>query len=176
MLEYFFEYKQDKLFSNVRRVFFTLVNEAELLKIYRENTKGIEAVRQRIQEILGHYMKYIVPRILLTGTSIDETDNIFKMDNGDDILDLNDCLDFEVLPMLFQQLCLTSNPLYERKLLHLMTRMYNQRNEFSESVKNLLLLFEDKNIQNYNKAKKLAKILQKYTEESEVNFLLIIKI
>jgi len=168
MLEYFFDYKQDKLFSNVRRVFYTLVNEADLLMVYRQSSNGVAAVRKKIQEILGHYMKYILPRILLTGTSIDETDNVFKLDNGDDILDINDSLDFELLPALFQQLCLTSNSLYERKILHLMTRMYNQRNEFSESVNNLLLLFEEKNIQNYNKAKKLAKILQKYTEESEV--------
>lgn len=176
ILEYFFDYKQDKLFSNIRRVFATMVKEAELVETYQDSSRGLNVVKAKLQEVLPHYMKYILPRILYTGTSIDENDHIFKQDIGDDILDINEILGFDILPILFQQLCLNSNSLFEKKILHLMTRMYNQRREFADSVKDLLLLFELSNVRNYKKAKKIFITLQKYAEESEVFFFILKKL
>ena len=145
--------------------------EAKLIAKYKDNPRDLEAVHKKINEILPYYAKYLLPRILLTGTPIDEQDTVFKSDSGEDILDINEILGYELLPVLIQQLCLNSNPVFEKKILHLMMRMYNQRQEFSDSVQHLLLLFEERNIRNYNRSKNLVQRLQKYTEESEVRFL-----
>jgi len=167
ILDYYCRYKQDKLFSNVRRVFFKMVEEAELLKLYKENLDNPEVLRQRLEEILSHYMKYILPRIMMTGTAIDKEEQTFKDDEREDILDINEILEFEILPVLLQQLSLNNNKAFEKKVLHLMLKMYNQREQFATSIKGLLLLFDQTDIQNFNQSKKLFRDLQRLTEESE---------
>jgi len=168
ILEYFFDYKQDKLFSNIRRVFFKMLEEAELSKLYKESEQNPEKVKARMNEILSHYMKYILPRIMLTGTIIDKEEQIFKDDEREDILDINEKLGFELLPVLLQQLALSNNKAFEQKVLHLMLKMYNQREEFANSAKSLLLLFDQRDIEIFTQAKKRFGDLQRYAEESEV--------
>lgn len=170
ILEYFFDYKQDKLFANVRRVFLRMVQEAELVKLYKEDVLNSDTRKERISSALSHYMKYILPRIMLSGTEIDREEPGFGEEITDDILDINEILQYEILPVLVQQLSLNNNKGFEKKVLQVMLKIYNQRQEFVNSAKSLMLLFEKSDITNFLEAKKFAKELGRYSEESEVIF------
>jgi len=166
ILNYYFDYKQDKLLSNLRRVFLHMIEEAELLKLYQSDPT-LKQLRSKIQECVAHYTKYILPRISLTGMSIDEEEEIFKNDQGEDILDINELLGFELLPVLLQQLALNNHKVFERKLLHIMLKMYNQREQFANTAKELLLLFDEVNISNFIRSKRINETLRKNAESSE---------
>jgi hypothetical protein len=80
-------------------------------------------------------------------------------------------LGFEILPSLITLFCLTQNYEMEKKILHLMGRFYNQRHEFSKLSSNLLLLFDEINIQIFQTCKRKIKKLARYVDESEVRLI-----
>jgi inositol 1,4,5-triphosphate receptor type 1/inositol 1,4,5-triphosphate receptor type 3 len=55
----------------------------------------------------------------------------------------------------------------ETKILNILTRFYNQRLEFAQLTTNLLLLFDDTNINIFLQLKKKARMLAKNVDESE---------
>mmetsp|Transcript_7634 Transcript_7634/g.6917 ORF Transcript_7634/g.6917 Transcript_7634/m.6917 type:complete len:171 (-) Transcript_7634:51-563(-) len=101
ILDYFFKFKQDKLMANLRRVFWIMADELRLIDSYKSG-QGIQEVKAKIEEALPDYIKFTLPRIMLTGLPLDHEDKILEKDRREDILDINEILGFELLPVLLQ--------------------------------------------------------------------------
>ena len=156
VLEYLFDYKQDKLLSKVREEF--------------APEKEINFALKGKDSIFGK----LLPKVIEPGIEIEKKDdeNLDKIyDIGKDILNLKEILGHSILPILLQQLSLNNSKAYEEKLLHLMLKMYNQREQFEQSLKNYLLLFNKLDVMIFNQAKKDSKILLTQMESSEVKFI-----
>ena len=157
------DYKSDILLSNLRDNFkkFSKKSNSDEMKDPREYYR--KSINQNINLILPEKMK--------TGTSIDEI--IFKGKGSTSklsILDINNILEFEIFPSLITQFCLTQNYELEKKILNILGRFYNQRNEFAEKSASLLLLFDEENIKVLQSCKLRIKHLARNVDESEVNF------
>jgi hypothetical protein len=79
-----------------------MARDVEFLKVCKENPNNLEPLKTKIHEALGHYLKYILPKIMKTGTQIDADDEVIKNQEGEDIMDMNQILGFEVLPVVLQ--------------------------------------------------------------------------
>mmetsp|Transcript_3094 Transcript_3094/g.2670 ORF Transcript_3094/g.2670 Transcript_3094/m.2670 type:complete len:105 (-) Transcript_3094:241-555(-) len=71
IIDYFFDYKQDKLLANARRVFYLLIRQTGAFDHYQKNPDDWPGLRKMIQKGLKHYLKYFLPKIPDTGCSVD---------------------------------------------------------------------------------------------------------
>lgn len=68
---------------------------------------------------------------------------------------------------MIQQLLLNNNKELEKKILNVLLKIYSQREAFAHSLKDLLLLFDQKSIENYERSRKKLIKLQKFAETAE---------
>jgi len=123
---------------------------------------------------------------MLTGTSVDDSDlkkpdenqfmafmniaNKFKEQSNTkelEALNLESITSFSIFPSLISIFCLNQDIELETKILQILTRLYNQRFEFAELSSQLLILFDDTNINLFKKCKKKILVLGKCVDESE---------
>jgi hypothetical protein len=64
-------------------------------------------------------------------------------------------------------MCLTEDYELEKKILHLMGSLYNQRQEFVKLASNLLLIFDDEKVEKFETCKKKIRILNRLVDKSE---------
>ena len=171
IVEYYLDYKQDIMLSNLKNSFKQLVVSTKLYEKFSQNNLDYEDLAKIYDKFIETNVFMILPEIMKTGTSIDELDPKFKAkEKGNkDIegLNLNNILDYEILPSLISLFCLTQNETMESKSLHIMSRLYNQREEFSKLTSNLLILFDDLNIAIFKMCKGQTKNLARNIDESE---------
>lgn len=109
-------------------------------------------LEDQFKKTIQNCIKALIPPIMRTGTSVDETDpnfakeedtfgfsnlsNFTNMAIGNDIpaegvskeiesIDINEILKLEILPTLVVLFCMTQSLSMETKLLNLLTRFYN---------------------------------------------------
>ena len=107
-----------------------------------------------------------------TGTSLDDTDDILikqkeKKQKDVDAICISKILGFDIFPSLINLFCFSQNFDFEQKILSIMSRLYNQRQELADLSTNLLLLFDKENIQILKTCKQKYKKLGKNVDETE---------
>lgn len=172
IIEHYLDYKQDIMLSNLKNSFKQLVLSTQLYEKFSQNKLDHEELEIVFTKFIEANIFLILPEIMRTGTSIDEVDPKFfrnKEKSNKDIegLNLNNILEYEILPSLISLFCLTQNYEMENKSLHIMSRLYNQRSEFSKLTSNLLILFDDLNIEIFKMCKIQTKHLARNIDESE---------
>lgn len=171
-MEYFLDFKQDFLLSNLKEFFKSQVFELDLFEKLRNRKITQEDVEVLFKKSIVDNINNILPDIMTTGTSIDETEPKFKnkekINKKIEALNLNNILKFDILPSLISLFCLTQNYGMENKILHITTRLFNQRDEFIKLTSNLLILFDDENIKVFKQCKLQIKKLARNVDESEV--------
>lgn len=171
IIEYYLDYKQDILLSNLKNYFKQLVLSSQLYEKFTQNNLDQDEMESIFNKFIENNIFLILPEIMKTGTSIDEIDPKFKSKEktNKDIegLNLNSILEYEILPSLISLFCLTQSYEMENKSLHIMSRLYNQRAEFAKLTSNLLLLFDDLNIEIFKVCKIETKNLARNIDESE---------
>jgi len=173
IIEYYLDYKQDIMLSNLKNSFKQLVLSTQLHEKFSQNKMDYEELDKIYNKFIEANVYIILPEIMKTGTSIDELDMKFKLKEKEkgnkDIegLNLNNILEYEILPSLISLFCLTQNEAMESKSLHIMSRLYNQRDEFAKLTSSLLILFDDLNIEIFKMCKTQTKNLARNIDESE---------
>jgi len=171
IIEYYLDYKQDIMLSNLKNNFKRLVQSTQLYEKFTQNKIDYDELEKIFTKFIEANIYSILPEIMKTGTSIDELDPKFKAKekSNKDIegLNLNNILEYEILPSLISLFCLTQNYEMENKILHIMSRLYNQREEFARLTSNLLILFDDLNIEIFKLCKIQTKNLARNVDESE---------
>ncbi len=71
-----------------------------------------------------------------------------------ELIELDNILGFDIFPSLVVNFCFTNNTVMEKKILHLMTRFFNQREQLAQLSAEMLLIFDEDNI-------KLVKLCKK---------------
>lgn len=171
IIEYYLDYKQDIILSNLKNSFKQMVLSRQLYEKFSQGRLPAEELEKEYEKFIEANIFTILPEIMKTGTSIDEFDPKFKTKekSNKDIegLNLNNILEYEILPSLITLFCLTQNDSMESKSLHIMSRLYNQRGEFAKLTSNLLILFDDLNIEIFRLCKVETKNLARNIDESE---------
>ncbi|CAD8111133.1 unnamed protein product [Paramecium sonneborni] len=158
-----------------------------------DNEQDKEEIQQQFRDTIKKNLDNMLPAIMKTGTKVD--DEIFKKKednqlfnimnianlanklvntNDDqskikslDAIELSNIISFSIFPSLISIFCLNQSLDLETKILHILTRFYNQRHEFADLSSKLLLLFDDTNITIFKKSKKKILVLAKCVDESE---------
>ena len=172
IIEYYLDYKQDILLSNLKNSFKNLVINDHLYEKFAKNQLDYEELDKIFSQFIDNNIYNLLPEIMKTGTSVDDLDLKFlkskeKSNKEIEGLNLNNILEYEILPSLISLFCLTQNPEMENKILHIMSRLYNQRAEFAKLTSNLLVLFDDLNIEIFKICKVQTKKLARNVDESE---------
>lgn len=172
IIEYFLDYKQNFLLSNLKDFFKLKTTESQIFEKFSSGRISAEDVESYFKTVIVDHLHEILPDIMKTGTTIDESDPNFKNKNKINKiiegLNLNNILKFEIFPSLVSLFCLSQNYEIENKILHITSRLYNQRAEFTKLSSNLLLLFDDQNIKIFKQCKMETKKLARNVDESEV--------
>ena len=136
---------------------------------YLKNQITKKQINDIIEDQIPYYIKYMLPNILRTGTDVDDTDNNLKESiKKDDILDINQLMDYELLPVILQGFCLNNDKKVEKKLLELILKMYNQRGNYLKNAQDLQFLFDEDNIIIYQESMESLPFLENICNESEV--------
>ena len=150
-------------------MFLNFVNSSKVVEDYLKNQITKEQINDIIEEQIPHYIKYMLPNISRTGTDVDDTDiNMKESIKKDDILDVNQLIGYELLPILLQGFCLSNDKKVEKKLLELILKMYNQRENYVFNAQHLQILFDKDNIEIYKKSIEALPYLENICNESEV--------
>ena len=142
---------------------------SKIVEDYLKNQITKKQINDIIEEQIPYYIKYMLPNILRTGTDVDDTDNNLKESiQKNDILDVNQLIDHEFLPIILQGFCLNNDKKVEKKLLELILKMYNQRENYVKNAQDLQFLFDKDNIRIYQQSMESLPFLENICNESEV--------
>mmetsp|Transcript_10649 Transcript_10649/g.9218 ORF Transcript_10649/g.9218 Transcript_10649/m.9218 type:complete len:80 (+) Transcript_10649:849-1088(+) len=78
-----------------------MVEDNDLITFFHQNKIYTDKLKEKLAELVPHYLKYFFPKVMSTGTSIDTTDPIYEEENNvHDIIDLSEILGYELFPVL----------------------------------------------------------------------------
>ncbi|EGR27925.1 MIR domain protein [Ichthyophthirius multifiliis] len=178
ILKQYLNYQQDFMLNRLKQQFFQIVQQNDLIrKIQSENQEDKQQAFNDFKQTIKNNINAFLPSVLMTGTSVDEKEEFQKQfisycldknnQKGNEVPNFNQILGYEVFPYLILMFCFTQNFQMEKQVLNIITRFYNQRQEFATLTSQMLILFDDDNQKVFEFCKMKIKSLSKNIDESE---------
>ena len=169
VLSYFLDYKQDQQLNKLKSLFKRIVEDDKLISRIQQRSSGNvhEQIKRIFEDWIKLNIKQILPQVLPTGTSIDDEEPNLQRDKVSEQLDLDQILGYDIFPTLINLFQFSQRVEMEQQILLIITRLYNQRQEFAKLTRRLLILFDEENIKILKIVKKKFKIFAKNVDESE---------
>ncbi|EGR30411.1 MIR domain protein [Ichthyophthirius multifiliis] len=180
----YLDYKHDYMLSRIKNQFVYIVqdkfNLIQKIQSFENDFKSKSEVIREFKKFVQDNIQCFFNQVLCTGTCVDEMGEFQKQfqsfffdkrkdkfSKDGELININQILNSEIFPSLVMLFCFSQDYEMEKKILGVLCKFYNQRNQLADLLSQLILLFDEGNQKIHEITKFKLKKLTKFIEESE---------